>query len=123
MKRLSPPSEQESKQAVSGKISTKTAKASAWLLSAFIIMKGVDFILLLLLARILTPQDFALIALAMIFVQITEAVLEMPISQALIRVPEMNRSMLDTGFTLSLLRALIIAVVLAALAPAAAATS
>lgn len=106
---------------MSGKLSTRTAKASAWLLTAVIASKGVDFVLLVLLARILTPQDFALIALAMIFVQITEAVLEMPISQALIRVPEMNRSMLDTAFTLSFLRALVIAIVLGALAPAAAA--
>ncbi len=97
--------------------SKQTAKAGTWMYVAIFFAKFVDFFLLLVFARMLSPQDFAVMALGMVFVQLTEAVLELPIAQALIRVPKLERAMFDTAFTLSFLRAVFISGLLVLLAP------
>ena len=80
------------------------------MLAAQIFIKVIDLALMLILARILAPTDFALVAMAMIFIQFAETVLEVPVAQALIRTPSLNQRMLDTAFTISILRALIVMV-------------
>jgi len=68
-----------------------------------------DLALLLILSRLLTPDDFGLIALAMAPIFIGEAVLELPLVQALLRFDRPTKSMYDTAFTLSILRGLALA--------------
>ena len=79
----------------------------------------------MVLARLLTPADFGVVAVAMMLVQIVEAVFELPVAQVLVRAPaalgageggHLSRSMLDTAFTLSLLRGLTLAALLAGVA-------
>jgi O-antigen/teichoic acid export membrane protein len=55
------------------------------------------------------------VALAMTAVVIAEAVLELPLTQVLIRIPDPTKPMFDTAFTLSILRGAAIALLLAAL--------
>lgn len=98
-------------------VTKRTASASAALLGARVFAKVVDLALMLILARILVPEDFALVALAMIFIQFTESVLEIPVVQALIRTPKVTDEMLHTAFTISLLRGLLLTVLIAACAP------
>jgi lipopolysaccharide exporter len=62
----------------------------------------------------LTPADFGLTALAMSCVAIVDMVLEIPVTQALVRLPHIDKRHLDTGFTLGALRGLAIALVLLA---------
>jgi O-antigen/teichoic acid export membrane protein len=45
----------------------------------------------------------------MVLIYVVEALLEMPVSGALVRLPEINTSLLDTAFTISLLRGIAIA--------------
>jgi O-antigen/teichoic acid export membrane protein len=52
----------------------------------------------------------------MTLIFIVEAVLELPLSSALLRLPEMTRRAFETAFTLGLLRGLLVAGVMAALA-------
>ncbi|MEM9178115.1 MAG: oligosaccharide flippase family protein [Pseudomonadota bacterium] len=100
-------------------VMSRTATASIALVVAQLFAKLVDFFLILLLARILTPEDFALIAIAMIFVQVTEAVLEMPVFQAIIRVDRVTRNMLHTAFTISIIRSIIVVAIILVLTPVA----
>ncbi|MEO1321892.1 MAG: oligosaccharide flippase family protein [Pseudomonadota bacterium] len=100
-------------------VSKRTAFASAALLGARLFVKIVDLALILILAWILVPEDFALVAIAMIFIQFTESVTEIPVIQALIRTPKVTDSMLDTAFTISAIRALLVAGLVTAMAPAA----
>lgn len=102
---------------VESKIMKRTASASLALSGAQLFAKVIDFALILILARLLTPEDFALIAIAMIFVQITEAVLQMPITQVLVRTPRVTRNMLYTGFTVSCIRSLIVMAIILILTP------
>jgi PST family polysaccharide transporter len=71
-----------------------------------------DFGALLVLARLLTPQDFGLVAIAMSLMQVVEAVFELPVAQVVVRAHNPEPAMLDTAFSLSLLRGLVLAVVL-----------
>ncbi|MEO0608332.1 MAG: oligosaccharide flippase family protein [Pseudomonadota bacterium] len=95
----------------------RTASASLALSGAQLLAKMIDFFLILVLARLLTPEDFALIAIAMIFVQITEAILQVPVTQVLVRTPRVTRNMLYTGFAVSCIRALIVVGIILILTP------
>lgn len=97
-------------------VSHRTATASGAFVVARIGAKALDFISLTVLARLLTPNDFGLIAIAMVFIQIVEAIFEVPVSALLMRARPLTRGLLDTGFTLSLIRGLTVFGVLAAAA-------
>jgi O-antigen/teichoic acid export membrane protein len=73
-------------------------------------------ITLLVLARMLSPADFGLTALAMTLVVIVETVLEVPLTQALTRLRRVGRAHLNTAFTLGVLRGLVLALVVLAAA-------
>ena len=75
-----------------------------------------DLIVLMVLARILTPSDFGIIAMARTALFIIEAITELPISSALIREEKVTDSMLDTALTLGLLRGAVITIVMAVIA-------
>ncbi len=97
-------------------ISRRTARASSWMVGARILAKTIDFVTLMILARILAPEDFGLIAIAMVVIQILEAVLELPVSQALVSARRPTRSHLDTAFTLAAARGAIVFFISIALA-------
>jgi O-antigen/teichoic acid export membrane protein len=83
--------------------------------------KVIDFVTLLILTRLLQPADFGLVAMGMTLVLVVDSVLELPLTQALLRLQNAGASAYDTAFTLSLLRGLAVAGIIAALAPAIAA--
>ena len=78
--------------------------ASAWTIGGRVGARLIDLCTLLLLVRLLSPTDFGLIAMAMSVVQIGEAMLELPLAQALIRVPKLTPALLSTALTLGLIR-------------------
>ncbi|WP_140986288.1 oligosaccharide flippase family protein [Asticcacaulis tiandongensis] len=96
--------------------SRKTLQAGLWTVGARLGAKIIDFLALLLLARFLGPADFGLVAMAMTAVFIVEAILELPLSAALVRINEPTRRMFHTAFTLGILRGLAIAALLGGLA-------
>ena len=83
---------------------------------ARLISRVIDLMILLVLARLLSPSDFGLVAIAMIVVLVTEAALELPLSQALVRLPIIQPSYYNTAFTLSLMRGLLLCIVVCACA-------
>ncbi|MBC7603516.1 MAG: oligosaccharide flippase family protein [Ramlibacter sp.] len=89
--------------------------AGAWTVGTRLTAKLIDLAMLLCLARFLGPDEFGLVAMAMAAVFIVEALFELPMAAALIRVPELTPALLNTAFTLSLLRGLVIALLLVAL--------
>jgi O-antigen/teichoic acid export membrane protein len=97
-------------------LSGRTAKAGAWSISGRLLAKVLDFIALLILARFLGPADFGLVAMAMTSVFIVETVLDLPITTILLREEHLTDDMFNTAFTLGLMRSLIVAAVLGALA-------
>ncbi|AYC99957.1 lipopolysaccharide biosynthesis protein [Neorhizobium sp. NCHU2750] len=87
-----------------------TLKGASWLIFSRLIGRFIDFVNLLILARLLVPADFGVTALAMALVLIIDTVLEVPVTQALVRLSEIDKKHLDTGFTLAMLRSVAVAV-------------
>jgi PST family polysaccharide transporter len=99
-------------------LAMKALKGAGWLVGSRFVGRLFDLVTLLVFARLLSPADFGMTALALTFVIVADVVLEVPVTQALTRLPAIDRSHLDTGFTLGLLRGLAIgALVLAAAWP------
>jgi O-antigen/teichoic acid export membrane protein len=94
----------------------KTALSSSLLVAARLLSRVIDLGLMLILARMLSPADFGLVAIAMTIVAILEAAFELPLSQALVSLPEIKPSYLDTAFTLGLIRGLVLCVLICSLA-------
>jgi len=92
-------------------LTTKTILGAGWSVSSRLGGRLIDFVTVLVLARMLTPSDFGLTALAMSLIVIADTVLELPLIQALIRLKYISKSHLDTAFTLGILRGLLLSVV------------
>ncbi len=96
-------------------VRSRAAFGTFLLLIARLGTKSLDIIMLMVLTRFLLPADFGLVALAMMVVRMTEAILELTVGVSLLYVPRLTRSHLDTAFTLGLLRGAVISVFLFAL--------
>ena len=96
-------------------LSQRTVRAGLWTVGARLSSRVIDLVALLVLARFLGPADFGLVATAMTIIFIVEAILELPLASALIRLPEISRRAYDTAFTLGLLRGIAVAALMAAL--------
>ena len=97
-------------------MASRAVGAGAWTVGSRLGAKLIDLAMLLCLARFLGPAEFGLVAMAMAAVFIVEALFDLPMAAALIRVPQLTPGMLHTAFTLSLLRGLLVALLLLAVA-------
>jgi PST family polysaccharide transporter len=72
---------------------------------------------MLVLARILVPEDFGIVALAVAFVAVVEGITSLPTTQAIIRLRDPGPSVYDTAWTLAVIRGSAIALILIICAP------
>ena len=82
------------------------------MIASRLITRCIDFVALIVLARLLALDDFGVVAIAMSIVMIVEAIMELPLGLALVALPARSASHYDTVFTLQLLRGLILASIL-----------
>ena len=73
-----------------------------------------------IIARILTPEDFGLVAMAMVVVALTGVLLDFGVEWALLRDKHADRDDYDTSWTIRLIQSAVIAAIVAASAPFAA---
>ncbi len=92
-------------------------RGSAWAVLLRWIVRLTGLISTVILARLLTPADFGIVAMAMIIVGGIEVLNETGQKLALIRHPAPTREHYDTAWTLSLLIGLAVALVIVAAAP------
>ncbi len=92
-------------------LSRKALLGAGWTVSSRLGGRAIDFVTILVLARVLTPADFGLIALATTLISILDTILEAPLSQALTRVKVLERAHFDTAFTVGLMRGLVLSLV------------
>ena len=97
-------------------ITNRTAQAVGWLVFARMSAKAIDFCLLIIFGRVLSPADFGLVALAMTLIVMLELIADLPVGQVLVRMHEPQPDHYDTAFTLSLSRALMLGATYIALA-------
>lgn len=92
-------------------IATGVFRSSSLSAAVQLLVKAIDLGTLVCLARLLDPASFGLVAVAMTIIFITEAILELPISSVLLLHRNVDDDAVATGFTLGLLRALLIAAI------------
>ena len=83
-------------------------------------IRAIGLVSIVILFRILSPADFGIVALAMLVVGFVEVLAEFGFDQVLLRNPNAVRGDYDVAWTLNLIRGVVVAALLLALAPFAA---
>lgn len=102
---------------MSDNLGRRTVKGVVWSSVERFSMQGVHFLVTLVLARILTPDDFGLIGMLLVFISVSQSIIETGFSLALIR--KQDRSNVDnsTVFYFSIVTSLLVYLLLYAIAP------
>ena len=103
-------------------IGTRTLRGMFWAYGAYVGGKLLVLVSIAILARLLTPEDFGLVAFALTVTVLLDAISDLGVSQALIIVDEDEvYEKADTAWTIGVLLGALLMLVTAALGPAAAA--
>jgi len=92
------------------------ARGAIWTVASRFAVRGVGIISTLILARILVPDDFGLIAQAMLIVEILQTATEFGVQIPLIQNQNATKAHYNTGWTLKIIRGFLTAVLLLLLA-------
>lgn len=100
-------------------LSAQTAIGAAWLVGWRMVSRVLGLASTLILARLLAPNDFGVVAMAATFAGAVDALSELGLQDALVRRVSEGRELYNTAFTLQLGRALLTSLVIALAAPGA----
>lgn len=102
----------------SNSLTSKVLKGGGWMVASRILTKAVGIVATIILARILTPEAFGLVAVGLISVNILKVFTEVGIKQALIKeTSENTETFLNTAWTVELIRGLLIFILVFFAAP------
>jgi len=102
-----------------GALAARTVIGAAWLLTWRMASRSLGLVSTLILARVLVPADFGIVAMATTFATIIDALSHIGVQDALVRRIDDGHNLYDTAFTLQVGRGVITSVIVAAAAPAA----
>lgn len=74
--------------------------------------KGLGLISTPMLARILRPRDYGVVAMAMLVVGLAEVLIDFGVNTALLREPNASRDFSDSAWTLGVIQGVVLGVVL-----------
>jgi O-antigen/teichoic acid export membrane protein len=94
-----------------------TLKAANWNLFNMFVNQARNFIISTILARLLLPEDFGLLGMAMVFASLTDSFVDFGFGNAVIQKKEVNEVQLSTVFWLNMLMALLLGVLMFLNAP------
>ncbi len=92
------------------------AKGAAWMVAMRFAIRGIGLISIAILARLLMPEDFGLVALATVLAGALSAISEFSFDVVLIQNQNADRRHYDTAWTLSIIRNAVMALTLAVFA-------
>lgn len=87
---------------------------ASWLISMRWGIRLLGLVSTMVLARILTPQDFGIVAIATSYIGIILGITDLNISRAIIQFRNVERNVYDTAWTLGIIRGIILAIVILA---------
>jgi lipopolysaccharide exporter len=97
-------------------VSRQAAAGVSWIIAWRLVSRNLGLLSTLILVHLLQPTDFGLVTLAAGFINSVDALSAIGIQDALVREPNPDRAMYDTGFSLSILRGALTALLVAAIA-------
>jgi O-antigen/teichoic acid export membrane protein len=106
--------------AVSSSLISRIVSGGLWSFAFRIVSRGVGLIRTIILARLLFPEDFGQIGIVMTIFTLLDCVSQFGFSQALIHRKDYDKGHLDTIWTASLLRSVVLFAILFGAAPLAA---
>ena len=71
-------------------LKNKTVKGTLWSSVERFSVQGIQFIVMIIMARLLTPQDYGLVGMITIFIAVSQSLIDSGFSQALIRKQDRN---------------------------------
>ncbi|MGU9049889.1 lipopolysaccharide biosynthesis protein [Clostridium perfringens] len=98
-------------------IKNKTVKGLIWTFLDLTLNQGLQFVIQIILARLLIPEQFGLIGIITVFIAISNSVVDSGFSNALIREKKVNQEDYSTVFYFNLITAMIMYLILYFLAP------
>lgn len=93
-------------------IGVRTTHSAMLMVIAQLLSKSLDLLAVIVLARVLVPADFGLVALATSVMLIANSLTEIPVVEALIRNERLDQEDIHSAFTLTVLRGLVIAMIM-----------
>ena len=76
-------------------LKNKTVKGTLWSTLERFSVQGIQFVVMIIMARILTPEDYGLVGMLTIFIAVSQSLIDSGFSQALIR--KQDRSEIDNS--------------------------
>lgn len=83
---------------MSDNLKSKTQKGLVWSFIERFATQGVQFLFGIILARLLSPEDYGTIAMPLVFLAIAQCIIDSGFSTALIRKPDLTEDDLSTAF-------------------------
>lgn len=88
-------------------LADKTIVGVLWNIAEQFMVKGISVFVTLILAHFLSPEDFGLLAMMIIFINISSSLMESGFRQALIRLPNASQNDFNTAFYANIILAII----------------
>lgn len=101
-------------------IHSQSKNAMAWSITDKFLKRGIQFVLSIILARLLTPDDFGIVAMASIFVSWGDVFRDFGLGQSIVQQKNVTDVQTSTIFYLNVTMGVVIALIFLALAPLAA---
>ena len=98
-------------------LASRVARGATWIVGARLVMRALGLINTIIVARLLAPEDFGIVAIAVTTMQLLQGFSDIGVSQAVVKFRNAGRDDLDTLFTLSAARGVFIAALLCTFAP------
>ena len=100
-----------------GSVYLHMARGSAWAVAMRWSLRGIGLVSTIILARILSPADFGIVAMNAIVIGFLDRLSEAGVGALLIRESKLTPELCNTGWTMQLLQSTFIAVMLVLIAP------
>ena len=93
-------------------LKSQILKGTSWLLAGRLVSNLLGLASTLIAARLLMPEDFGLMAIAMSVFGIASAAVELPVGAALVQMKTATKADFDTAWTINVLRGVIVSVLM-----------
>ncbi|WP_372659076.1 lipopolysaccharide biosynthesis protein, partial [Hydrogenophaga sp.] len=95
-------------------------RGAFWTVGTRWAIKGIGFLNTVIMARLLMPADYGMVAMAMLVVGLIQAMMDFDASTALLRKGEVSKDEIDSAWTLKMLESLAVGLILLCISPLAA---
>ena len=100
-----------------GSLKNKAVKGVIWSSIERFSVQGIQFLVMIIMARLLTPKDYGLVGMLTIFIAIAQSLIDSGFSQALIRKQDRSETDNSTVFYFNIVVGFLLYLIFFAIAP------